>query len=242
MKKILSLLLVLTLIFTFSGCFGGKKETKKEETTEEETKARVVNEAQEYLKKNYPDDEFTYVSGRSPNWAYQYYELGFNSKKYDNQQLTVFGTPTEEKNEDGLKKYDYDDNYYQYYMIDDAEKHFYELAEPYLGKDIEVKISLLTNIGAAKKVEKGKNFVESLENDSITPFVYIFGLNEYDKEKENINDFLNCLIENNYDANFNYLYVEDLSEISDMNVDDIGEEHYLECKYFIVSDGVVEEF
>ena len=80
--------------------------------------------AREYLKKNYPDDNFTFVSAASPNWADNYYEVGFKTEKYNNQQVMVYGSSSDKKDEDGFTIYTYSDDYYQYYMKDDAEEYF----------------------------------------------------------------------------------------------------------------------
>ena len=236
MKRIISLFLIISVFFSLNSC------TKNESA--EDKKARVISEATAYLKENYPNDEFTYIEGRSPNWAYTYYELGFSSKNYDNQEVTVFGSYTEEQNEQGLTKFEYNDNYYQYYMLEDAEKYFYDTAKEYIGEDIVVKVAMLGNLAAANNVNNSKSFVDNLKNDAIHPFVHIFGLNSYEKEKDNINNFFKCLNENNIGIVFNYYYVKDFSEIKGKDIDDIldeGEKNYLEKKHFTVFDGTVEE-
>lgn len=92
--------------------------------TTEDVKERVINQATEYLKKNYPDDKFTFISAASPNWADNYYKVGFKTEKYDNQQVMVYGSSSDKEDEDGFTIYTYSDDYYQYYMKDDAEKYF----------------------------------------------------------------------------------------------------------------------
>ena len=229
--------MIISVFFSLNSC------TKNESA--EDKKTRVISEATAYLKENYPDDEFTYLEGRSPNWAYTYYELGFSSKNYDNQEVTVFGSDTEEKNDEGLTKYKYTDNYYQYYMLEDAEKYFYDTAKEYLGEDIVVKVSMLGNIAAADNVKRNKTFVENIKSDSIHPFVYVFGLSSYEKEKDKINKFLSYLVDENIGISFTHLYVKDFSEIKDKDIDailDEGEKCYLERKYLTTLKGKLKEY
>ena len=235
MKRIISLFLIISVFFSLNSC------TKNESA--EDKKTRVINEATAYLKENYPDDEFTYISGRSPNWAYNYYELGFTSKNYDNQKFAVFGGEKDEKNDEGLTKITYSDDYYKYYMLEDAEKYFYDTAKQYLGEDIVVKVSIQGGIAAAEGVNNNKSFVENLETDCINPFVYIFGLNSYEKEKDSINNLFKFFNENKFGLNFTYYYVKNFSEIRDMDIHDIksgGDKYYLEKRYFTIYDGIVE--
>ena len=236
MKRIISLFLIIAVFFSPSGC--AKSESA------EDKKARVISEATAYLKENYPNDEFTYIEGRSPNSAYNYYELGFTSKNYDNKQFSVFGGEKDEKNEEGLTKITYYDDYYQYYMIEDAEKYFYDIAKEYLGEDIVVKVDVQNGLAAAEKIQNNKNFVDNLKDDSILPFVHMFGLNSYAKEKDNINNFFKQLSEYKAGIVFNYYYVKDFSEIKDKNINDIldkGEKYYLEKKHFSIRNGIVKE-
>ena len=97
-KRLLSVFLVITIFFSLAGCktirtpgIADNSNISSVPTAAEERKERVVAEATEYLKEIYPDDEFTYVSGRSPDWDLRYYELAFTSKKYDDQKFTVYG-------------------------------------------------------------------------------------------------------------------------------------------------------
>ena len=153
MKRIISLFLIIAVFFSPSGC--AKNESA------EDKKARIISEATAYLKENYPDDKFTYVDGRPPNWAYNYYELGFSSKNYHNKEFSVFGVSNGEKNDEGLTKITYSDDYYKYYMLEDAEKYFYDTAKQYLGEDIVVKVSIQGGIAAAEGVNNNKSLVEN---------------------------------------------------------------------------------
>ena len=127
-KRLLAILLVLILSVSTAGCskFAQQNQSSSDTTsskriTPEDVKKKVINEASEYLKKNYPDDNFTFVSIGSTNWAYNYYRLSFKSEKYDNQQVMVYGSLNDESE---VTPYTYSDDYYKYYMKDDAEEYF----------------------------------------------------------------------------------------------------------------------
>ena len=91
-KRLLAILLVLILSVSTAGCSkfaqqnqSSSNTTSSKRITHEDVKKKVINEASEYLKKNYPDDNFTFVSAASPNWADNYYKVGFKTEKYNNQ-------------------------------------------------------------------------------------------------------------------------------------------------------------
>lgn len=177
-KRLLAILLVLILSVSTAGCskFAQQNQSSSDTTsskkmTLEDVKKRVINEASEYLKKNYPDDNFTFVSIGSTNWAYNYYRLSFKSEKYDNQQFMVYGSLNDESE---VTPYTYSDDYYQYYMKDDAEKYFYDLSKRYLDEDIVVKVIFAKEIGSTQSIKREKTFSENLKDDSVTISLYIF--------------------------------------------------------------------
>lgn len=237
MKRIISLFLIISVFFSLNSC------TKNESA--EDTKNRVISEATAYLKENYPDDKFTYLEGRSPNSAYNYYELGFTSKNYDNQKVTVFGQTSEEKNDDGLTKFTYSDDYYQYYMLKDAEKYFYDAAKEYLGENISVKVGISFGIGFAKAIEKDKTFIENLTNDNVDVSVYIFYDKNIDNKEKKFKNFLNHLIDNKIYTRVTYLKTENSDEVSNKNIKDIMghlSDYYTERKYYTTFDGTIDEY
>ncbi len=240
MKKILSLLLAITLLFTLGGCFNSNEDN----ITHEDVKNRVIDEATEYLKKTYPNDEFTYISGRSPNWAYPYYEIGFSSKNYDNQLVTVYGDPDDEANtEDGLTVYNYYDDYYQYYMLEDAEEYFYNLAKPYLGNQLVIKTNISSGIGFAKSIKRGQNFVKNLEDDAVNISLYIFHNKTINNDK--FKRFLNSLIEKKIYISVTLLETERLEELSNKKMSDILGDlfgYYTDRKFYTTFDGVINEY
>ena len=188
MKRIISLFLIIAVFFSPSGCSDNNATSK---VTPEEVKTRVISEATAYLKENYPNDEFTYLEGRSPNWAYSYYELGFTSKNYDNQKVTVFAESTNEKNDKGSTKYNYSDDYYQYYMLEDAEKYFYDIAKEYFDDDIIVKVGFATGIGFADDIPCNMTFSEFISKKAGSLFVSFFYSKDY--KSKNIDMFINTI-------------------------------------------------
>ncbi|MEE1060959.1 MAG: hypothetical protein UH080_03920 [Ruminococcus sp.] len=213
MKKVLSLLLTGALVFSLSGCLG-KSESR---ITPEDVKNRVIGEAEEYLKENYPDDTFTYVSGRSPNWAYQYYELAFSSKEYDNQKITVFAEPDEKlKNDDGLTVYHYCDNYFQYYMKDDAEEYFYNIAKEHLGEEIVVKVRFSNGLVNAENVSSD-NFNINFNENNLRCLVYFFDNKPFSEINSDFEALVNKIASYNVTVKFYYIYTEELEEIFNNN-------------------------
>ena len=196
-KRLLAILLVLILSVSTAGCskFAQQNQSASDTTsskriTPEDVKKEVINEASEYLKKNYPDDNFTFVSAASPNWADNYYKVGFKTEKYNNQEVIVYGSP---KDEDGFTIYTYSDDYYQYYMKDDAEKYFYDLSKKYLGEDIVVKVTFAKSIGFTKSIKREKTFSQNLKDDSVTISLYIFSEKKQNEIKDDFELLLNCL-------------------------------------------------
>ena len=192
-KRLLAILLVLILSVSMAGCskFAQQNQSASDTTsskriTHEDVKKKVINEASEYLKKNYPDDNFTFVSIGSTNWAYNYYRLSFKSEKYDNQQVMVYGSLNDESE---VTPYTYSDDYYQYYMKDDAEEYFSLKLKKYLENEFVIKVTFTTGIGGAKAVNNNQTFAENIENDNFLCWVYIFSNQEFENVDSQIEKF-----------------------------------------------------
>jgi len=198
-KRLLAILLVLILSVSTAGCskFAQQNQSASDTTsskkmTLEDVKKRVINEASEYLKKNYPDDNFTFVSIGSTNWAYNYYRLSFKSEKYDNQQFMVYGSLNDESE---VTPYTYSDDYYQYYMKDDAEEYFIGLAEKYIDGTINVNITFETTIYCTKQIDNKLDFYENLSRNQIyfnLCFIYDGNL---ENKKDSIELFLKKMVD-----------------------------------------------
>lgn len=177
-KRLLAILLVLILSVSMAGCskFAQQNQSSSDTTsskriTHEDVKKKVINEASEYLKKNYPDDNFTFVSAASPNWADNYYKVGFKTEKYNNQEVIVYGSP---KDESGVTTYTYSDDYYQYYMKEDAEEYFSLKLKKYLENEFVIKVDFFNGIGFTKIVNNNQTCSENIENDNFRCLVYVF--------------------------------------------------------------------
>ena len=248
-KRLLAILLVLILSVSATACSkpiqqsGNTSETtSSKKMTLEDVKKKVINEASEYLKKNYPDDNFTFVSAASPNWADNYYKVGFKTEKYDNQEVIVYGSP---KDEDGFTIYTYSDDYYKYYMKDDAEKYFYDLSKEYIGEDIVVKVTFAKSIGFTKSIKREKTFSQNLKDDSVTISLYIFSEKKQNEIKDDFELLLNCLINNKIYISVSYLCIDHLFYIENKDINYIinnFDRYNIEMNDYSTYKGIIKEY
>lgn len=248
-KRLLAILLAVILSVSATACSkpiqqsGNTSETtSSKKMTLEDVKKRVINEASEYLKKNYPDDNFTFVSIGSTNWAYNYYKVGFKTEKYNNQEVIVYGSP---KDEDGFTIYTYSDDYYQYYMKDDAEKYFYDLSKKYLGEDIVVKVTFAKSIGFTKSIKREKTFSQNLKDDSVTISLYIFSEKKQNEIKDDFELLLNCLINNKIYISVSYLCIDHLFYIENKDINYIinnFDRYNIEMNDYSTYKGIIKEY
>ena len=227
-KRLLAILLVLILSVSMAGCskFAQQNQSASDTTsskriTHEDVKKKVINEASEYLKKNYPDDNFTFVSIGSTNWAYNYYRLSFKSEKYDNQQVMVYGSLNDESE---VTPYTYSDDYYQYYMKDDAEEYFSLKLKKYLENEFVIKVTFTTGIGGAKAVNNNQTFAENIENDNFLCWVYIFSNQEFENVDSQIEKFAKEIADNNITVTLYYIYTKQLTTVSKYTTNKIFDE------------------
>ena len=224
-KRLLAILLVLILSVSMAGCskFAQQNQSASDTTsskriTHEDVKKKVINEASEYLKKNYPDDNFTFVSAASPNWADNYYKVGFKTEKYDNQEVIVYGSP---KDESGVTTYTYSDDYYQYYMKEDAEEYFSLKLKKYLENEFVIKVRFKGGIGFTKAVNNNQTFIENIENDNFRCLVYIFSNQEFEQVDNEIKKFAKETADNNITIKIYYIYTKQLLTVSKYTTNDI---------------------
>ena len=224
-KRLLAILLAVILSVSTAGCskFAQQNQSASDTTsskkmTLEDVKKRVINEASEYLKKNYPDDNFTFVSIGSTNWAYNYYRLSFKSEKYDNQQVMVYGSLNDESE---VTPYTYSDDYYQYYMKDDAEEYFSLKLKKYLENEFVIKVRFKCGIGFTKAVNNNQTFIENIENDNFRCLVYIFSNQEFEQVDNEIKKFAKETADNNITIKIYYIYTKQLLTVSKYTTNDI---------------------
>ena len=195
--------------------------TSSKRITHEDVKKKVINEASEYLKKNYPDDNFTFVSAASPNWADNYYKVGFKTEKYNNQQVMVYGSSSDKKDEDGFTIYTYSDDYYQYYMKDDAEEYFSLKLKKYLENEFVIKVRFKGGIGFTKIVNNDQSFTENIKNDKFFCLVYIFLNQEFKNVDDQIEKFVKEIADDNINIDLYYIYTKQLVTISKDSTNDV---------------------
>ena len=227
-KRLLALLLVLILSVSTVGCskFAQQNQSSSDTTsskriTPEDVKERVINQATEYLKKNYPDDNFTFISAASPNWADNYYKVGFKTEKYDNQEVIVYGSP---KDESGVTTYTYSDDYYQYYMKEDAEEYFSLKLKKYLENEFVIKVDFFDGIGFTKAVNNNQTCAENIENDNFRCLVYIFSNQEFKNVGNQIEKFTKEIADNNITITLYYIYTKQLTTVSKYTTNKIFDE------------------
>ena len=230
-KRLLAILLVLILSVSTAGCskFAQQNQSASDTTsskriTPEDVKKEVINEASEYLKKNYPDDNFTFVSAASPNWADNYYKVGFKTEKYNNQQVMVYGSSSDKKDEDGFTIYTYSDDYYQYYMKDDAEEYFSLKLKKYLENEFVIKVDFFDGIGFTKAVNNNQTCAENIENDNFRCLVYIFSNQEFKNVGNQIEKFTKEIADNNITITLYYIYTKQLTTVSKYTTNKIFDE------------------
>ena len=195
--------------------------TSSKRITHEDVKKKVINEASEYLKKNYPDDNFTFVSAASPNWADNYYKVGFKTEKYNNQEVIVYGSP---KDESGVTTYTYSDDYYQYYMKEDAEEYFSLKLKKYLENEFVIKVDFFDGIGFTKAVNNNQTCAENIENDNFRCLVYIFSNQEFKNVGNQIEKFTKEIADNNITITLYYIYTKQLTTVSKYTTNKIFDE------------------
>lgn len=248
-KRLLAILLIVILFVNVTACSKTAQQdgntsntTSSKRMTTEDVKERVINQATEYLKKNYPDDNFTFVSIGSTNWAYNYYRLSFKSEKYDNQQVMVYGSLNDESE---VTPYTYSDDYYQYYMKDDAEKYFYDLSKKYLGEDIVVKVIFSKEIGSTQSIKREKTFSQNLKDDSVTISLYIFSEKKHGEIKDDFELLLNCLINNKIYISISYLCIDHLFYIKNKDINYIinnFDRYNIEMNDYSTYKGIIKEY
>ena len=230
-KRLLAILLAVILSVSATACSkpiqqsGSTSETtSSKRITPEDVKERVINQATEYLKKNYPDDNFTFISAASPNWADNYYKVGFKTEKYNNQQVMVYGSSSDKKDEDGFTIYTYSDDYYQYYMKDDAEEYFSLKLKKYLENEFVIKVDFFDGIGFTKAVNNNQTCAENIENDNFRCLVYIFSNQEFKNVGNQIEKFTKEIADNNITITLYYIYTKQLTTVSKYTTNKIFDE------------------
>lgn len=244
-KRLLAILLAVILSVSATACSkpiqqsGSTSETtSSKRMTTEDVKKKIINEATEYLKKNYPDDKFTFVSFGSTNWSYNYYRLSFKSENYNNQQVMVYGSLSDKKDEDGFTIYTYSDDYYQYYMKDDAEKYFSLKLKKYLKNEFVIKVRFKDGIGFTKAVNNNQTCAENIENDNFRCLVYIFSDQKFKNVDNQIEKFVKEIADNKITIRLYYIYTKQLTTVSKYTTNKIFDE----IKYYSLDGDITFKY
>lgn len=238
-KRIISLILVMTTLFSLVGCksirtpgIADNSNISSVPTAAEERKERVIHEATEYLKEKYPDDEFTYVSGRSPDWAYPYYELAFTTKKYDDQEFTVYGVyPDGESTDVEIpyfpqinmeQEFEYYDTYYSTSMYNEVASFFEESAHNYFSKKIIIRITLMESLYLAQTLSE-KTFNDCMKERINFVHVDLISDSSLEEIEDSICCYLNYLVDNSVNVMIRYIcvYPDYLEECKTKAIEDI---------------------
>lgn len=227
-KRLLCVFLVFAVLLLLAGC-GSRNigaistddiATFNTQADAEKKNELVVAAAKKYLKDNYPDDEFSYLGGTLPSWAYSEYTLVFSTKKYEDREFTVYAV-THDKNKYDMTKYEFYDTYFVYTVNDEAEKYFCDLFGECISEPFCVKLDYVENRGAAEYYQRDLDFYSNYKDDTLVFVVYIFiedNVETVDNALENIVDEED---EKGLDLFLTRIIVDDLKSVDNNTVKNI---------------------
>jgi len=171
-KKIGVTLLTIFLIIGMTGCMFNKKKSPEE----------IKDEALAYLN-SYYDDEFTPVMFEGPSWAYNYYTIFFESKKYDGQCFKVY------KFKDEPDKFY--DGYFKLAMNADACSFFEEI----VSQKVDIPVTIKVGFGGlylSKEVSPNATFAECIGTGEFVLQVYVFSNEDipHETQKQILSSFI----------------------------------------------------
>lgn len=223
MKKRLIALILIIVMIGISGCITNKKLCREEE---------AKNEALKYLNANY-SDTFKPKVYIGKNWSYDYETVTFTSEKYPDGIVEVI---IEEKDDGKLK---FSDNYYHYYMLDDAISYGESLVTD---KDAIVKVRFFDAI-ISDELAGAKSFKEWVEQGAAWVEFFIITKNTLSK-----NDQEQIAYKVSSDKIYSYIYfitTDDENLLQDVTLDEIfnNQSKYIEekHKYRINRDSKIEK-
>ena len=130
----------------------------------------------------------------------------------------VYGSLNDESE---VTPYTYSDDYYQYYMKDDAEEYFSLKLKKYLENEFVIKVRFKCGIGFTKAVNNNQTFIENIENDNFRCLVYIFSNQEFEQVDNEIKKFAKETADNNITIKIYYIYTKQLLTVSKYTTNDI---------------------
>ncbi|MBD8026883.1 hypothetical protein H9636_09445 [Ureibacillus sp. Re31] len=174
MKRMLMILLMISLIIGIGGCIGNEKE---ESVSKEEAVEALKNEAMDYLSKY--DDEFEPVSFTLQNVMEHYHTLVVHSKKYN----TNFNVYIYEDEKDKFK-----DNYILLDLTEPGSEYMNTIVRKFLPNAV-AKIRILS-LGLNEYKDGIEDFEDFYNSDQFIISLYIFDSTISFEDKSKLNSLI----------------------------------------------------
>ena len=220
-KKIfLSLILILFLILGLTGCNNSKK-----------TNYDLTLEYLNNLYSNY-NDTFTYINCSYDLFPDSNDKCYFKSKKYD-KDITVYISK-----ENGT--YIFEDNYFKLYMMDDANKYFYDISNKYIESSVKVRFD---NSLLPSNLNNNSSFSDLINSGKSDIGVYFISNSSFSQNE--INLILNEIASNQIMGTFKFIQTNDSKMLAEYSISDIVNNYskyvILEKSYTINSNFEINE-
>ncbi|MBD8026882.1 hypothetical protein H9636_09440 [Ureibacillus sp. Re31] len=180
MKRMLMILLMISLMIGIGGCIGNGKE---ESVSKEEAVEALKNKALDYLSKY--DDDFELVSFQSASLMAQYNDLVVYSSKYD----ANFNVHIKDGEKD--EEMEFTDDYFTLDLVEPGSEYMNEIVREYL-PNANTKIKLLT-----QSIKEYKDGIEDFEDYYNSKYflikLYVFDSTLSFENKSKINSVLERL-------------------------------------------------
>ncbi|MBR1454231.1 MAG: hypothetical protein IJ593_06260 [Lachnospiraceae bacterium] len=200
-------LILIAFILVLSGC----------------TRKSLEAKALDYLQSHYPDDTFSVLSCIYGGLAYSYDEVWCHSDNYNKDfQVRI--------DEDGNIK-SFRDNYYQLYMLADAEEYFYSFVEQYNKDSVVVKVIFDSATFSDSMPKTNSTFEEWVNSGKCWIDIYYLSSEAFSQEEQ---DYILDNIAPNIFGKVSFYEVGDVEITKDMDLYDIigNSIHY---KDFLIS-------
>ena len=196
-RRLLSFLLIGIVMIGATSCMNNSN------------KAETMRDlASKYLQKY--DDVFTPKGFSSSNWAYEYSVITFEASKYPGSVVEVRAY----KNDDG--SYRFKDNYFKFYMLDDAKKCISnELAKDTMS---EIKIRFPSSIWS-DEIEGCNSFEDWVSTGDCRLDIFIISqesISESDQEQ-----IVNDIKEKKISGTITFITTPDKNNLIDYSLDDV---------------------
>lgn len=222
--KIICLILVIFLNLGVCGCMIDNKKITAE---------NMRDNALDYLNTNY-DDTFAEKGYSSCNWAYDYSIVTFTSEKYDDAFVEVRAY----KNQDG--SYTFKDNYFHFYMQNDAELYFTEFLNEINPLTIKVRFP---NTIWSDELDGAFSFNEWKAKGKCSIDVYF--ITQYEIETSIQKEVVNKIAFEKITGLVTFLSTDEINSLKNETLDDIlnNQNDFIKSKkdYYINTDFEIDE-